>query len=177
MPGSLRALTLWPEWAWAIVNLDKRVENRDWMIPEGQWFALHAGKHIGGRPGVRATCEGIDSLVEMAQRAGWSVRGTAHTSEFIRAVDGKTAVWKHFDVPTSAIVGFFRVTSQDAPGRGDVSGWRVPDAWGNRLDFRPLLRPVPCSGAQGLWTVPPAVAAHAHLGAAMKELKLHEVSK
>ena len=53
--ADLRALTLWPEWAWAIHHLDKRVENRGWPIPAGEWFALHAGKSPTG-PGARPSC-------------------------------------------------------------------------------------------------------------------------
>ena len=163
-----RALTLWPEWAWAIHNLDKRVENRGWPIPLGEWFALHAGKNIGGRPGATACDEGLMGLVDMAERAGWDARliGVDANWTAIFDKDGRTvgARGSHGDftyapIPTSAIVGLFRVTRHDAPNTGDLGGWRVFDAVANRIDYRPLTEPVPCKGAQGLWTVPPDVAA------------------
>jgi hypothetical protein len=143
----VKALTLWPEWAWAIDRLDKRVENRDWPIPLG-WYALHAGKNIGGRPGAPATIEGIESVARMARCAGWFSHGSAREAEFVRVSDALTVRWNLDDVPTSAIVGAIRI------------GWRVDDAVGNLIvEYRPLARPVPCKGAQGLWTVPEDVVA------------------
>ena len=41
----------------------------------------------------------------------------------------------------------------DAPGQGDLGGWRVPDAYGWRIDYRPLGAPLPCPGLQGFWSV------------------------
>lgn len=165
-----RALTLWPEWAWAIHNLDKRIENRDWAIPTGEWFALHAGKAVGGRQGAPAEMEGIEGLGYMAERAGWSLSFTGavgkswsivfrRDNESTVAHDPRCEMERANPIRTSAIVGLFRVTRNDQPGRGDLEGWRVPDAVGNVLDYRPLTSPVPCKGAQGLWTVPPDVAA------------------
>ena len=121
-PQSLQALTLWPEWAWAIVHLGKRVENRSWSIPRGKWFALHAGKHIGGKSGAAASIEGIESLCTMARRAEWFPHGTALTAEFVRVTDAITVVWEHSAVQTSSILGVFRVTANDPPGRGDLGG-------------------------------------------------------
>lgn len=159
----MRALTLWPEWAWAIHNLDKRVENRGWPIPLGEWFALHAGKNPGGRPGSEAACDADVAVRFMARAAGWAVTATAgdlRTSRITFAKPGAAAVeWNVYESPTSAIVGLFCITRNDQPGRGDLGGWRVPDAVGNVLNYRPLTSPVPCKGAQGLWTVPPDVAA------------------
>ena len=52
MKPPLLALTLWPEWAYAITHLGKDVENRDWeRLPTwltGRYLAIHAGAHIGG---------------------------------------------------------------------------------------------------------------------------------
>lgn len=158
----MRALTLWPEWAWAIHNLDKRVENRTWRIPTGEWFALHAGKCIGGRPGLEAACDADADVRFMARAAGWSVTYTAGNIKTSRAMfqQGSRHIdWNVLESPTSSILGLFRVTRHDGPGRGDLGGWRVPDAVGNVLDYQPLTTPVPCKGAQGLWTVPADVEA------------------
>ena len=158
----LRALTLWPEWAWAIHHLDKRVENRTWCIPKGEWFALHAGKSVGGRPGLEAACDADVSVRFMARAAGWSVTYTAGNIKTSRAMfqkEGQRIDWNVLESPTSTILGLFRVTRHDQPGRGDLDGWRVPDLVGNVFEYRPLPTPVPCKGAQGLWTVPEDVAA------------------
>lgn len=150
------ALTLWPEWAWAIVHLGKRTENRGWSLPVGRWVAIHAGRHVGGRPGLPSTMDGIDGLVEMARRAGWSVDGSYRKAAYIRGA--VTVEWNLDAVPTSAIVGLAKIIAADPPGMGDIGGWRVPEAVGNRFEFRPLREPVSCRGAQGLWTVPDDIA-------------------
>ena len=156
----MRSLTLWPEWAWAIDRLDKRVENRDWALPVGEWIALHAGKSIGGRPGLTAREEGYAGLLEMAARAGWDCveRDPDDLSQTLFEGDTSVSLVEH-PVVCSAILGAFRVTYASPPGVGFLDGWRVPDAVGNVLEYRPLARPIPCKGAQGLWTVPPAIVA------------------
>lgn len=163
----LRALTLWPEWAWAIHHLDKRIENRGWPIPGGEWFALHAGKSIGGRPGFTAEWRGVCDLVDMAGASGWNVCGTLApggrwVAEFTRnratitLHDPRAGAGEH-PIIRSAITGLFRVTDHRAPGT--TGPWKDPDSIGNVLDYRPLREPIPCKGAQGLWTVPEDVAA------------------
>ena len=154
----LRALTLWPEWAWAVHHLDKRVENRTWALPVGEWFALHAGKHIGGRPGSEAALDGLHSLKSMANRAGWRFDTTLVTDEVSVDRKGRVVAAKIRTIQTSAILGLFRVTRTEASNQGDLTGWRVPDQVGNIFEYRPLSLPVPCRGAQGLWVVPPDVA-------------------
>lgn len=141
-PFTIRALTLWPEWVWAIHHLGKRVENRTWGLPVNEWFALHAGKHIGGRPGRVAKSEGMRALWSMAVRAG--------TNPVVCVAD--------IEAESSCIRGLFRVIRNEAPGHGDLTGWRVPEQVGNVFEYRPLTTPIPCSGAQGLWTVGDEVA-------------------
>lgn len=158
----LRALTLWPEWAFAVDKLSKRVENRTWRIPTGEWFAMHAGKHPGGCPGFEAAYDADVAVRFMARDAGWRVSvtsGTLRTSRVTFSRPGRLVEWNVYDSPTSAILGLFRVTRHDQPGRGDLGGWRVPDSVGNVFDYRPLPTPVSCKGARGLWTVPEDVAA------------------
>jgi hypothetical protein len=148
-----RALTLWPEWAWAVLHLGKRVENRGWSLPVGEWIGLHAGKHVGGRPGKEATAEGLEGLIHMAERAGWVLerQGFTRGAERVEATPG--------GIVTSAMLGAIRVVGVDPPGSGDLRGFRVPSAFGNRFEFRALARPVPCRGAQGLWSIPADVLA------------------
>lgn len=132
----MKALTLWPEWAYAVHNLGKRVENRTWPIPVGVWFCLHAGKYVGGSASRAHHQEGLESLAFMANRAG--VKIPQH----------------RLDIELSAILGRFRVTHNEAPYKGDLEGWRVPAQVGNVFEYEPLPSPIPCKGAQGLWTVP-----------------------
>ena len=163
------ALTLWPEWAWAIHNLDKRVENRGWKIPLGRWFALHAGKHIGGRPGGAAEEAGMFDLIHMAARAGWysdlfGVTAGSWSIQFRRqggvgttAHDPRCKMASANTVRTSAILGVFRVTEhQPVDGRGP---WKARGQIGNVFEYVPLASPIACKGAQGLWTLPPDVRA------------------
>lgn len=154
----IRALTLWPEWAWAIHHLDKRVENRAWALPAGEWFALHAGKNIGGRAGPGAERRGVAVIREMGRRAGWTLIYDLWSFSF--AVDPAARAFNltAAAVERSAILGLFRITRTDPPGRGDLTGWRAPDQVGNVFEYVPLSAPIPCRGAQGLWTVPDGVA-------------------
>ena len=73
--GALRALTLWPEWAWAVCHLGKNVENRSWPIPRGmvgETIAIHAGARFGGREIPPAHAAGEIGAVAFA--AGWDSR-------------------------------------------------------------------------------------------------------
>lgn len=155
------ALTLWPEWAWAICHLGKDVENRSIQmtsfvqraIGKG-WLAIHAGVHVGGRPGFPATREGVWSVCSMATRAGWADdQRLSGDVEFSRQ---GVQVYLSLDaIPKGAIVALVRI----GPGSSS-SPWAVPGQGQiGLLEVRPLPRPVPCKGAQGLWTPPTSVCA------------------
>jgi hypothetical protein len=145
----LRAITLWPEWAAAIVTLDKRVENRTWWhnLPPGTEIAIHAGKHTGGRPGPSAEREGIRLMHDQAVYAG-------HLRADLYRITGA--------FPTSAIVAVATLGAREARPivRSTPTGWAVPGLEHWWLDeVRVLREPVPCGGKQGLWTVPEDLAA------------------
>lgn len=77
--GVIQALTIWPEWVWAIMFLDKDREYRGWHPPKdliGKRLAIHAGANIGGRKGMKARSEGLEAVARMARRAGWTVDAT-----------------------------------------------------------------------------------------------------
>lgn len=163
----LRALTLHPEWAWAICNLDKRDENRPPSVVRmvlnvigGGWLAIHAGKSVGGRAKWLAHREGIEALESMARRAGWTprcLRPGEHGLRFALRPDlyGLRAPLVTAPLVTSAIVALCRV----GPGNPD-SPWAVPgQAQIGLRDLFVLPEPVPCSGKQGLWTVSDEVVA------------------
>lgn len=174
MPDYTPALTLWPEWAWAIDlphPLAKRVENRSYALPVGVWIYLHAGKHIGGRPGKPAVEEGLWAVERMARDAGLKaatfldysdggaivVDRCAHT---FGAADRNplTPGTVRRPIVTGAILGRFRVLRVLPPGvvedTDGVRGWKVPDSYGNVFEYQRLNQPIPCKGAQGLWRLP-----------------------
>lgn len=139
------ALTLWPEWAWAICHAGKRVENRTWhpgkRLPVGSQLAIHAGKHIGGRPGVEVALDAVDIVLAM-----WETDGPIRTMDEERRLS---------TCPRSAIVAVATIAGFDQEQR---TRWDVPGAWHWRLeDVEVLPAPAACRGAQGLWTVPAAM--------------------
>ena len=154
--------------------LAKRVENRGYALPVGVWIYLHAGKHIGGRPGKPAMEEGLWAVERMARAAGLKAASFLDYSDGGAIVVGSSA--HTFGVAdrnllmegtvrrpivTSAILGKFRVLRVLPPGvvedTDGVRGWKVPDAFGNVFEYRRLNQPVLCKGAQGLWRPPEAV--------------------
>ena len=169
MPADpLLALTLWPEWAWAICALGKRVENRPWRpvdaqrhgrgpttadrarvlhaLPVGARLAIHAGAHLGGRPGRVATDEAVNGVLDMCERVNPNgLLPYPGVREALRAC------------PKSAIVA---VVTIDGFDREERTGWDVPGAWHWRLrDVVVLPEPIPCRGAQGLWKAPDSAVA------------------
>lgn len=147
------ALTLWPEWAWVIANgqswpadlVRKLVENRGWhpgrRLPVGTRIAIHAGKHLGGRPGAAVADEAVAGVLAMYRRANpGRLLPYQGFREALRAC-AKSAI-----VCTATIDGY---------DQHHLTGWDVPDAWHWRLrDVLVLDEPIPCRGAQGLWPVP-----------------------
>lgn len=159
-----RAITLWPEWAYAILHCGKDVENRGWRIPPGR-YALHAGRHIGGKPGKEAERAGAVSLIRLAVGAPDSDEAAIAALPAIRALRG-------------CVVGVVEVPSSGgAPPRGELppslspwAGYGAIDPWVRTGGERPTIAnpvrvlakapaPVPCRGALGLWSLPPELAA------------------
>ena len=151
------ALTVWPEWAWAVDNLDKLVENRGWPLPAnmiGKRFAVHAGAHIGGRKGAPAAREGIEAVATMAALAGWTVtQASVHALDFSK--DGVVKRMTFSEIPRSAITSMAVLASCTAPSPvHSDDGWYTGD-YGFRLaDRQALPAPIHCSGAQGFWRLP-----------------------
>jgi hypothetical protein len=130
---AVKALTLWQPWAHAVARLGKRIENRPWKpwpSVVGRVIAIHAAAKVDPAEEERA--------------ARW-----------IRLTVG---VWVPLSsaLPRGAIVATARVTGSVA---ASADPWFVgPYGW--TLDeVVALPAPVPCRGAQGLWTVPPEVEA------------------
>jgi len=167
----MKALTIWPEWIWAILHLGKRVENRSWEPPQavvGQRIALHAGAHVGGRPGRAATDNGLRSVGGMAVRAGWSwmlgeeldyvsfcpVCGSLGdpVDMWLREEDDRELSASCRRLVRGAFVGtaiLARATT------GDQTPWAVPGMVHWHLeDLKVLPEAIPAIGKQRLWNVP-----------------------
>lgn len=168
----MKAITLWPEWAWAILHLGKDIENRGYPLPEsliGKWIGLHAGKHVGGKPGFVATVAGWEGVANMAGDCwecqhsapgpGWTGTPTAFVWDPI-AKDAPRPTSTRIELATtplvtSAIVAVVRFGRPRPPIAFGGGYWRVASQWGWPIsDMMPLATPVPCKGAQGLWEVP-----------------------
>lgn len=179
----MRALTLWPEWAWAICYLGKEWENRprpaSWYgLRLGMEFAIHAGAHLGGRSGLPATLDALSAVKRMAERAGVKVDAELYgrNPSLGVGIGSDYQILSARRYPAQAVVavvtldgcewngGEGRVELADAlrtPVAHGVQGWRVPGQYGFRLrDVRVLPTPVSCTVAeypgnrQGLWTLP-----------------------
>ena len=146
----MQAITLWPEWSWAILNLGKDVENRCWPLPPkliGVALALHAGRNVGGQPGARAYERGCAALRQMAARAGHDPGPLAEWYTHMR---------RDLDAQAGAIVAVVRFGRSV---RNSASHWAVPHEYHWPIaELFPLPHPVRCRGLQRLWPVPDEVA-------------------
>lgn len=140
-PPIIRGLTLWRPWSAAIVHGPKRVENRPWFpslsfLDRGLWIAIHAGR--------RWDADGAELA---AERWGKPYKADETTWPEILRAEGLIGVARVVEVRA-----LDEVRSADA-------GWAVgPWCW--ILDnVRALAKPIPCRGAQGLWTLPPEALA------------------
>ncbi len=143
----MKALTLWPEWAWAVTHLGKDVENRSWVIPPGL-YALHAGVRFNGHGlKIKDRKAGRESVIQTMRK--WCL---PYLFEKAANTDPNTIV-------SGAIVGVIRVTRHtDCRGwcpQNGHTGWAAPGQIANHIELVSVLpTPIPCKGALGLWTVP-----------------------
>lgn len=124
----MKAITLHPVWAWAVVHGHKPVENRGWSVKYRGRLAIHAG------------------------------RGNAAEDERARAELARLGVEVPDDVPRSAIVGTVELVDCVRKGSGELwpdERLAHPLAAGPVCwlleDEHPLDEPVPVPGRQGLW--------------------------
>lgn len=149
-----RALTLWPEWAYAIVHLGKRVENRGWMPPReliGQPLAIHAGKAIGGGGSDPRVDVGI--MLQIASNAGhrWDGKriGDLGSAQYNRLLD---EVMAGIRAMSSAVVCISTLAGVLPKRPRNFDGHHAPDSYGWKLDSVLVLQePVRVKGARGLW--------------------------
>lgn len=166
----MRALTLWPEWAWAVMWLGKPIENRTWQPSEkqlapGQRLAIHAGARLGGSSGGASAwfqLQAILNIRSMAERAGWTCRidsrqeGKRVIARFQR--DNVTHTFVPASIPKGALVGSVVYGGVVPPEPVDwpATGWEVPGAKHWRITDPVRLRlPIRFTGERGLFSVPP----------------------
>jgi hypothetical protein len=158
--GSPRCLTLYPAWAWAIMHLDKRCENRSYALP-AHVAPLSVLLHAGTLPPIGKMLEELEGLDYMAERAGWTVTSRVRSPHWFMRFQRDSVIVETGSRPESerfrpmvgsALLGTMTWKGQDAPDQGDLEGWRVPGQHGWRFDFKALDTPVPnVKGMLGFW--------------------------
>lgn len=142
------AITLWPEWAYAVAHLGKNIENRTWEPPDGllgQMIAIHGGVSIGGRASKKPgfAFEAIRQMTLTAAMCGQS-------EDVLRTITPGVVTEKGRGIVAVArLKGVHRHPEGLRWYAGDnLFGWVLGDVY-------TLPRPVPCMGAQGLWRLHP----------------------
>lgn len=171
----LRAVSIWPEWLYAILHLNKRVENRTWPAHRkmiGKRIALHASKHFGGS-GRLPSREHFELVRELGIKAGYRFQD-------IYAYKGSRKCWIGFKafgadgnsvfpldtriIPTGALVATALLKSSSFLYAGksayedgsEVTAWSAEGNYGWQLDDIQILdTPVLMRGNQGIWRVKP----------------------
>lgn len=151
LPPELLALSIWPEWNYAIGYLGKRIENRGQGVATaarrlvGRWIALHGSANIGGIPHrrdgrfTRDHVAAVQDMLEVARLNG-SKLDEITIRDLIENGRGITQLAR------------LRAVRSPPDAR---QGWHMPDRFGLEFDDPViLLAPVPCPGALGFWTVP-----------------------
>lgn len=160
------ALTIWQPWASLIVGSpptdgchgappQKPVENRGWRPPQkivGQRVAIHAGKKLdAGSFETACSTREFGAVVAPYRNAKCfpfgAVVGVATLDRVIGPLDGSLFYERRLaDVSTATIASW----GLDPDGLRWFLG---RFGWVFR-DRQHLAEPVPCPGAQGLWTLP-----------------------
>jgi hypothetical protein len=155
---SLRALTLWQPWAWAILHAGKTVENRGWALArwaQNRWIALHAGGPHSTEP----------------DDAGWirTTFGLQVPPDTGRGLVGlvKFGTPYHVKRPPSPYAAgdgdgpFYRAERDTPPSRVDggarqpATPWEIGPVCWPITERLALPTPITLRGAQGFWFVPP----------------------
>jgi hypothetical protein len=160
----MKAISCWQPWPFAIMRLGKRLENRgrkDGRVPLGGYtgpLLLQASKRWQGNhqafrdmpQEVDLEAVDLDEADRLIKASFGCVVGRATFKRWIRRVDGgedQVDIWldRHY--------GF-----ADPPAGDQLKWWTGP--WAAVLDeVVEFETPIPCTGMQGIWTVPPEVEA------------------
>lgn len=137
------AVTVACPWGWAFRHLGKDLENRTWRPPETlskQRFAIHAGK----------------APTTAKQAAAFDVANSFAWMREVGVLSVPAPTLAELTAESSAVVATARfervVLASYSPWFVGPIGWQLADVF-------VLPKPVPCKGAQGLWTLPPDVLA------------------
>lgn len=176
MPAeTLPALTLIPPWAHAVAHWGKRVENRSWAPPRGllgKQIAIHSGKspwrqRKNGEWAINeGALEDVREAIRFCEKASAGEVPNPTTAKWIHErcsavlCVATVAGWVHED-------GYRALNRPERfASRTDTGPWFVgPYGW-VLSDVVALPEPVPCSGKQGVWSLPADVdaAVRAQLG-------------
>lgn len=170
----MRALTLNPEWAWAVTNLDKRIENREWCPSIGYiqqnngLIAIHAGKHINGTVSKKTDETGLRMVSRQARRSGWvsDVGPAFEEGEVMAYFRQRGAPLEDMVMVTpdqivrSSIVAVVRYDGVSKRRMGPWCGLGRKNKPWMLADVIVLDKPIPCKrGFLGLWEMEEEVSA------------------
>lgn len=142
----MKALTLWQPWAWAVAHAGKDIENRTWAPPRnalGTRIAIHAGMRYDDSAWLYLANpttspvpasfmlekEGVLDVPEDDECVRGAILAVATLKDIVRLGEGPASISPWYEGPV---------------------GWVLSDTIA-------LRNPVPCRGAQGLWTMPAEV--------------------
>jgi len=137
----MKALTIWQPWADAIRCGAKRFETRSYATRYRGELAIHASKH---EPSCVMEHVAVSEAAQAIESSGLR-SGLTHARGAIIAVADLVRVWEPDALGINQ--GPLSQTEHDL---GDFSAGR----WAWELKCIRPISPVPCKGAQGLWTVP-----------------------
>lgn len=146
-------LTLWQPWATLIALKKKTVETRSWAPPEryvGARLAIHASKNMPAEGEAALETEPFLSALAGRELPCGVIVATATLA---RVAPAMAAQHQMLSRASRAEDDMRRVQCELA--FGDYGEGRF--AW-KLLEIVPMEPPVPCKGAQKLWTVPFGVA-------------------
>jgi len=159
----MKAITLYPEFAWAVCRLGKNVENRPrrMNMELGTELAIHAGMAFGGSSKKYIKIDEVFSPVAiMARRSGWIFEANI-AENAIRGYSVKkhnTFSDKVHMMPQGAVVAVAIFAGLLEPGSTSCAvaerdwPWWAGDQYGYILEkVKVLKEPVAVRGKQGLW--------------------------
>jgi len=123
----LKAITVKPVWAWAIIHAGKNIENRSWRTQIRGSVAIHASKNL-----TRSEYE--ESKQQLPRR--WRKELPAYE-----------------DLPRGVIIGVAELVDCVTESK---SPWFNGD-FGFVLQNQRPVKPIPCPGALGFWNLPPEI--------------------
>lgn len=127
----MKAISIRPPWAWAIMHAGKDIENRTWRTNTRGTVAVHASKNMT-RPYYEWACKEIKRLAPRVKIPPYEA------------------------IARGAIIGLVDIISCEEYPK---SKWHVAKHYGFGLaNARPLQKLISCNGRLNFWEVPPTIA-------------------